>query len=55
MERGLAELRAPPERLERLKSILHTEARMLQVVEELNEEVAEIARRIREEQAGEGF
>lgn len=55
LERGLARVNAPPERLERLKALLQREAQMLAVVGNLHADVQEIQRRMREEQKGEGY
>ena len=44
-----------PERMERLKALLSAEAAMLELVGELDSEMREIQRRIRLEQAGEGY
>lgn len=53
LERGLSGLRAPPDRVERLRSLLQREAQMLQLVESVSSEMAEIERRRREETASE--
>lgn len=52
MEEGLGELQASPERLERLRALLHLEAQMLNLVGAVAEEVQEIERRRREETKG---
>ncbi len=53
LERGLAQVRAAPDRLDRLKALLGREAQMLELVAQLSEEVVEIQRKIRDEQQGE--
>ena len=55
IDRGLGAVRAAPDRLERLKALLGREAQMLNLVGQLSAEVAEIQRKIREEQKDEGF
>lgn len=55
LERGLGMINASPERMERLKALLGAEAAMLSLVGELDEEMKEIQRRIKLEQAGEGY
>lgn len=53
LDRGLGSLRAAPERVDRLKSLLQREASMLQLVGTVSSEMAEIERRRREETSGE--
>lgn len=55
IERGLATLNAPPERLERLKALLAREQQMLSLVDSMNGELQEIQRRMREEQKETGY
>lgn len=55
LERNFSMIQASPERLDRLKALLNAEGAMLQLVGQLNEEMQEIQRRIRMEQAGEGY
>ncbi|MHB8876600.1 MAG: hypothetical protein ACYC8T_23135 [Myxococcaceae bacterium] len=55
IDRGLGAVRAAPDRLERLKALLGREAQMLNLVGQLSQEVAEIQRKIREEQKDSGF
>ena len=55
LERGLARISAPPDRMDRLKALLQREAQMLTLVGHVHEEVQEIHRRIREEQQDEGY
>lgn len=55
LEQSLSRLNAPPERVERLKKLLQREAQMLSLVGQLHAEIEEIQRRIREEQADEGY
>ncbi len=55
IERMLSRVQAPPDRIERLKALLGREGQMLGLVQKLNDEVAEIRRRMREEQKEEGF
>ncbi len=55
LERGLARINAPPERMDRLKGLLQREAQMLSLVGQLHEEVLEIQRRMREEQQDQGY
>lgn len=50
LDKNLARVQMPPERMERLKALLSREAQMLQLVSRLSEDVDEIQRRIREEQ-----
>jgi 3',5'-cyclic AMP phosphodiesterase CpdA len=53
LERGLGALKAPPERVDRLKSLLQREQQMLQLVGNVSSDISEIERRRREEQSGE--
>lgn len=55
LEHSLSRLNAPPERVDRLKVLLQREAQMLNLVGQLHAEIEEIQRRIREEQADEGY
>jgi hypothetical protein len=55
LERGLSGLRAPPERVDRLRSLLQREASMLELVGSVSQEQAEIERRRREETLDEGY
>jgi hypothetical protein len=55
LERGLARVNAPPDRMERLKALLQREAQMLSLVGQVHAEVVEIQRRMREEQKDEGY
>lgn len=55
LERGLGAVRAAPDRIERLRSLLGREGRMLALVSQLRDEIAEIDRRRREEQVAEGY
>ncbi len=53
LDQGLGGLQASPERVERLRALLGLEARMLELVGAVAEEVQEIERRRREEISGE--
>lgn len=53
LERALAKVNAPPDRLDRLKALLGRESQMLELVAQLSDEVEEIMRRVREEQQSE--
>src|SRR4051794_31420476 len=55
IDRALAGIRAPPDRIERLKALLSREASMLQVMGKLHEDVEEIHRRRTDEQKEEGY
>ncbi|MFZ5441651.1 MAG: hypothetical protein ACOZQL_16740 [Myxococcota bacterium] len=55
LQRGLGTIRAPGDRVERLKALLAREAQMLEVIGNVSSEMAEIERRRREETAGEGY
>ncbi len=55
LERGLARINAPPDRMDRLKALLQRESQMLSLMGHVHSEVEEIQRRIREEQKDEGF
>lgn len=55
LESGLQAVRAPPDRVDRLKSLLARENQMLVLVNSLATDMDEIQRRMREEQAEEGF
>lgn len=55
LERNLANVKAPPDRLDRLKALLSREASMLQLVGKIHEEVEDIHRRRVEEQKEEGY
>jgi hypothetical protein len=52
LDQGLGEVQATPERLDRLRALLHLEAQMLCLVGAVAEEVQEIERRRREESQG---
>ena len=55
LQRGLGALRAPADRVERLKSLLARESSMLELVGTVSNDMAEIERRRREETIAEGF
>lgn len=55
LERGLSKVNAPPERLERLKALLHRESAMLTLVDQVNEETKEIIRQMWAAQKDEGY
>jgi hypothetical protein len=55
LERGMSVIRAPTERVERLRSLLQREAQMLNLVSSVGDAMAEVDRRRREEQAEEAF
>lgn len=55
LQHGLGALRAAPERVERLKSLLARESSMLELVATVSSDMAEIERRRREETMAEGF
>lgn len=55
LQRGLGMLRAAPDRVERLKSLLARESSMLQLIGNVSNDMAEIERRRREESSTEGF
>ena len=55
MQRGLQTLRAPPDRVERLKALLTRESAMLDLVGTVSNDMAEIERKRREETAEEGY
>lgn len=55
LERGLARINAPPDRMDRLKALLQRESQMLTLMGHVHSEVEEIQRRIREETQDEGF
>lgn len=55
LQRGLTTLRAPPDRVERLKSLLAREAQMLDLVNGVSNDMAEIERKRREETIAEGY
>lgn len=55
LERSMGALRAAPERVERLRSLLQREAQMLNLVSSVGEAMSEVERRRREEQAEEAF
>lgn len=55
LERGFQSLRAAPDRVERLRSLLQREAQMLELVGTVSEDQAEIERRRREETLEEGY
>ncbi len=55
LERNLGSVRAPPDRVERLRSLLQREASMLELISSVSEQMEEVERKRRAEQAGEGF
>lgn len=55
LQRGLGALRAPADRVERLKALLSRESAMLELVGGVSADMAEIERKRREETAGEGY
>ena len=55
LDKALANLKAPPERVERLKALLQREAQMLTLVGQIHEDMREILRRMYQEQKDEGF
>lgn len=55
LERGFQSLRAAPDRVDRLRSLLQREAQMLELVGTVSEDQAEIERRRREETLEEGY
>jgi hypothetical protein len=55
LERNLDRVKAPSDRIDRLKALLSREAQMLQLVGQIHEEVEEIHRRRTEEQKAEGY
>ncbi len=55
LQRGLGALRAPADRVERLKSLLTRESAMLELVGGISNDMAEIERKRREETASEGY
>jgi hypothetical protein len=55
MERHLTNVKAPPDRIDRLKALLSRESQMLQLVGQVHEEVEEIHRRRTDEQKEEGY
>ena len=55
LERGLGKVKAAPDRLERLKALLHRESAMLSLVDQVNEETKEIIRRMWDAQKDEGY
>jgi hypothetical protein len=55
MERGLTRISAAPDRVDRLKALLQRESQMLGLVGKLSDELKDIQRRMREEQAEEGY
>lgn len=55
LERNLSNVKAPPDRIDRLKALLSREASMLQLVGKVHEEVEDIHRRRMDEQKEEGF
>lgn len=55
LDAGLQAIKAPPDRVDRLKSLLARENQMLQLVGTLSDDMEEIQRRMREEQREEGF
>ena len=55
LERSLARVNAPAERIDRLKALLGREQQMLALVGQLHRDVEEVQRRIREEQKEKGY
>lgn len=55
LQRGLGMLRAAPDRVERLKSLLARESQMLELIGSVSNDMAEIERKRREESSTEGF
>ncbi len=55
LERGIASIKAPPDRVDRLRSLLQRESQMLELVGKLSTEMADVERRRREEQTEEGY
>jgi hypothetical protein len=55
LEQGLQSIKASPERLDRLRSLLARESQMLNLVHEISGQMEEVLRRMREEQREEGF
>jgi hypothetical protein len=55
IEKQLTNLKAPPDRIERLKALLSREGLMLQLVGQVHQEVEEIHRRRTDEQKEEGY
>ncbi|MEW5739324.1 MAG: hypothetical protein AB1938_10385 [Myxococcota bacterium] len=55
LERGLQSLRAAPDRVDRLRSLLQREAQMLDLVATVSRDQAEIERRRKEETLEEGY
>lgn len=55
LQRGLQTLRAAPDRVDRLKSLLQRESQMLELIQNVSSDMAEIERRRREETSTEGF
>jgi hypothetical protein len=55
LERNLARINVPQDRLERMKALLSRESQMLGLIGHLSEDMKEINRKMKEEQAGEGI
>lgn len=55
LQRGLGAIRAPAERVDRLKSLLARESQMLELIGGVSNDMAEIERRRREETQAEGY
>ena len=55
LERGLSNVQASHERVERLKALLYREGKMLAKVRAMRDEMIEIRRKMREEQRDEGY
>lgn len=55
LEQNLDNLRAAPERIDRLKALLSREGAMLKLIAKVYDDVEEINRRRRDEQKAEGF
>jgi hypothetical protein len=55
LEKALSRISAPLDRLDRLRALLAREGQMLELLEQVNEDVAEVHRRMREEQKEKGY
>ena len=55
MERGLAQVKASPERMDRMRSLLQRESDMLGLMSNLHDQVSQIEAKRREESSDEGF
>ena len=54
MDRAFAKVQAAPDRVERMKALLSRESQMLSLISLLTNDVEDIRRKMKEEQAGEG-